>query len=53
MEAAESWKEAFRVLKIEPSWDNPLWSDAPTKITILACVDNKEVPEDVPTAPWH
>ena len=43
---------AFRVLKIEPS-SNPLWSDAPTKITILACVDNKEVPEDVPTAPWH
>jgi len=42
---------AFKVESITRS-ENPTSSQTPHEITITACVDNKEVSCDVPTAPW-
>ena len=43
---------AFRVKSINWS-NNPTRRTSPHEITIVACPDNRDVSEDVPTAPWH
>ena len=42
----------FKVLAVKPS-PNPKNSETPHEIVIEACVDNSEMPENVPSAPWY
>ena len=45
---------AFQVVSAKSAYDDELENTGiDFEITIKACRDNKDVSDDVPTAPWH